>query len=68
MKSTTEESCTLIDEAGLDVGILRDKLKKFCRVQCTDPKDLCCVCTINAMIYHLRFFELTFECGEPRDI
>lgn len=56
-----EECYELVIETASDVGALRDKLKTFCARTCNDPKDLCVVCTINAMIYHLRFFELAFR-------
>ena len=64
---TSKLCCELVDETGRDVEELRKKLHKFCMHVCEDPKDLCVVCTINAMDYHLRFFELAFEVGEPRE-
>jgi len=67
MSETTNAACDLVVDTASDVGILRDRLKRFC-IKCKDPKDLCEVCTVRAMIYHLRFFELTFGYGESREI
>lgn len=68
MSDIPVDVCTLVTTTAADVGILKYKLRRFCAQQCKDPKDLCEVCTVRAMIYHLRFFELTFGYGEPREI
>jgi hypothetical protein len=54
----------LIDETCKENSARLSKLQRYCNVTCQDDKDLCEVCTIRAMRYAIRMFQVVFGEGK----